>query len=197
MPITQQLQAFEPRSIPNTDTGNTPIPTQIPTTDTEISYRIRYATLGHNHNHHLQGAHPRRFLAPQTHAAGELSSPSRALKRFSTRPPGAISGAKTVGPALLRRFTYDMYVVTITGVTLRLFTYNMYVVTKTGVTWRRPARKAANFMPADSARQAENSAQVASDGCTSLFVAALFPQVLPIFSTPDSARDSAPGCKQS
>ncbi|EJK61581.1 hypothetical protein THAOC_17905, partial [Thalassiosira oceanica] len=27
--------------------------------------------------------------------------------RFSTRPPGAISGAKTVGPALLRRFTYD------------------------------------------------------------------------------------------
>ncbi|EJK51912.1 hypothetical protein THAOC_28870, partial [Thalassiosira oceanica] len=118
--------------------------------------------------------------------------------RFSTRPPGAISGAKTVGPALLRRFTYDMYVVTITGVTLRLFTYNnMYVVTKTGVTWRRPARKAANFMPADSARQAENSAQVASDGCTSLFVAALFPRLCAVRGPASrSSRPRGPGLGQ-
>ncbi|EJK55748.1 hypothetical protein THAOC_24484, partial [Thalassiosira oceanica] len=59
--------------------------------------------------------------------------------------------------------------------------------TKTGVTWRRPARKA---MPVDSARQAENSAQVASDGCTFFFVAALFPQVLSL--APRIAPEIAP-----
>ncbi|EJK67464.1 hypothetical protein THAOC_11496, partial [Thalassiosira oceanica] len=87
-----------------------------------------------------------RFLAPSISLdlgcyPADLAPDRRALSR--ALKTGWAGSSTTVYVQYVRSYN--------NGVTLRLLTYNMYVVTKTGVTCKA--------MPVDSARQAENSAQ--------------------------------------